>query len=54
MAVDALMEAVPPMHWDDLATKGDQARLDERATRTTVLTLAVSTWGLVLAALAFR
>jgi hypothetical protein len=29
-ATDTLMEALPPHHWDELATKDDLARLDQR------------------------
>ncbi|MDW3217076.1 MAG: hypothetical protein R8F63_00575 [Acidimicrobiales bacterium] len=29
-AADAMMESMPPMHWDELATKDDIARLDGR------------------------
>ncbi|GJM39474.1 MAG: hypothetical protein DHS20C19_28410 [Acidimicrobiales bacterium] len=29
-AADAMMESMPPMHWDQLATKDDIARLDGR------------------------
>jgi len=63
---DAVMEALPPVEWNQLATKDDLRQLEERLDakwegrfsdlRLTIVLSAVATafssWGLLLAALA--